>query len=215
MSGRSFTATFFLLTFSLYGCVFRFTNDVSHLATAQPESVYLPAAQDVSEEGGQSLRISKAVRRAIALDTRFVLSSKENARVALDLKIVSGKRTAVEIKECKQGTEDLAGGSRNCKDLKNDFRFPNAASEKERRVITLRARVIHLQTGKVINQSDFKDVSSGDYEVVGADAEKGELSATPELHALRYLENNDAAVDRMGNTLSALILAMLLASPRT
>ena len=196
----------------LPGCVFRFTNDSSNRYTLDPERVYFPTAQDISEESGQAPRISRAVRRAIALDTRFELGTKDNSNVALDLQVVDSKRKTVEVVECKQGNEVLASGTRSCADLKNDFRFPDSSSEKEARALTVKAKIVSLRTGEILNQATLKDVGSGTYALVKDDT----TSAVPvsELHSLRYLENNDAAVDRIGSAVASQVLALLLSTPK-
>jgi hypothetical protein len=191
------------------GCTFRYANAERNIDSAY-RRVYLPTATDASARGGQASRVSQAVRRALALDTRFSLVPVNQARVAVDVTIVDSARVTSEVIECKTNQEILAGESVSCADVQKGFALPDASAEKEVTLVDVRVRVVDLTDGRLLYNRTLPKVSSGVYELVGdVDTRRG-LKATPQLHALRYVERVDAALERVGQGVAAEIVSALL-----
>lgn len=198
-----------LLAVSIFqGCVARFSNSERNV-DGNFRKVYVPAVNDVSTRGGQAGRVSAAVRRAIALDTRFSMSSLQNARWALDVTIRDSVRQTTRFEECKQAGEVLAGDAYACTNVERNFNTPEVSAEEEALLLDVDVRAIDLNNGGTLAAKRYARVSSGAYNLVGDDDTRKMLAATPELHALRYVENADDAVARIGQTIAADILALL------
>lgn len=190
-------------------CVFRFANAERNI-DALYRRIYLPAANDYGTHGGVSARVSQAVRRALALDTRFSLVPASEARVAVDVAILDSRRVTTKVLECKSDDDVVASDSRSCRNLKDDFSAPDASAEQESTVVDLRVRLVDLGDGRLLFNRTLPNVSSGAYDLVGtADTRKG-LEDTPQLHALRYVENVDAAYARVGEVVAAQVVSALL-----
>lgn len=198
-----------LIAFALPGCVVRLTNSERNVETSF-RKIYFPAATDISTHGGQASRISVAVRRAFALDTRFELTSLDEARWALDVQIKNSLVTATKTEECKLGTEVLGSGAYGCELVLNNFNQPTISSEEEQLFLDVDVRAIDLNTGKALRSLRFEKVSSGAFPVVGDADIRARLRATPQLHALRYVENRDSAVDTIASNIAGQVLASML-----
>ena len=202
-------ATVLCLATPLSGCVVRLTNSERSVDTSF-RKIYLPAATDISARGGHAGRLSAAVRRAFALDTRFELTSLEDARWALDVQIKDSMLAAAKTEECKLGTEVLASGSYACTQVLENFNQPEISSEEEQLLLDIDVRAIDLNTGKSLRSLRFEKVASGAFPVVGDADIRARLRATPELHALRYVENVDNATDTIASNIAAQIIASML-----
>ena len=200
--------------FALPGCVFRFENSAP-TEGARYTHVYFPSATDASPLGGQASRISMAAHRAVALDTRIVLVPVSEAEVAVDLQIQTSNKVTTTVVECKQGNEELASFSRSCVQAKDNLRMPDASVETEAAVMDVRLQIVDLQTGQLLTNSVLKNISSGNYPLVGDDTVKRSLRSFSELHALRYAENVDSAITTIGNQIGAQVLQNLVALQST
>ena len=202
-----FASAFIALASS--GCVFRYANAERNIDSAF-RRVYVPAVTDASTRGGQAGRLSHAVRRSLSLDTRFALVPANQARVAVDIQILESAKVTAEVVECKTGTEILAAESTSCDAVKRGFNLPDASAERETALLDVRVRVVDLNDGRLLYNRVLPQVSSGPYPLVGEAETRAGLKRTPELHALRYVEKVDAAIDRIGQTVAAEVSGVLL-----
>lgn len=191
------------------GCVFRYANAERNIDSAF-RRVYVPAVTDASTRGGQAGRVSSAVRRALSLDTRFALVPANEARVAVDVQILESAKVTTEVVECKAGTEVLAAESSPCEVVQKGFILPDASAERETALLDVRIRLVDLNTGRLLHNRVLPQVSSGAYPLVGEAEARAGLRRTPELHALRYVEKVDSAIDRIGQTVAAEVVGVLL-----
>jgi hypothetical protein len=220
----------------LSGCVIGFTNAEVGLESTF-RRLYVPSATDSSVRGGQAARVSGAVRRALSRDTRFTLTSLDEARWAIDIRLADRRQVTTKISDSPCVKQDdgthtgvVASRSYNCganalprlkdpKDpslgetgtLDNNSRaslvenVPSLSSEKETIHLSFFVRIIDLETGQVF--SSFKTNLPAEFDVVGSDEIQGRLAATPEIHALRYVDNMDTAVEGIGSQVATQILA--------
>lgn len=203
-----------LLSFLLgiAGCVVRFRNSEQGLNSSF-RRIYLPASTDTSTYGGASARVSYAVRRAMSLRTEISLVALDEARVALDLQILSRSRVTSEQLECSsdetvRNSQFLASGAVPCR-TERGFAQAEISAESERQNMTVQARAVDLNTGQVLFTRNF-DLASG-YPIVSADEDvKVQLRSVPEYHALRYMENADKAVQSMANQVASQIVGSIL-----
>jgi hypothetical protein len=190
-------------------CVFRFSNAERNIDSSY-RRIYVPSVADSSTRGGNSARVSQALRRQLALDTRFELVPADQARLAVDVRIVDTRRVTTKISECVKDSDTVASTSRLCADLKNNFAVPDASSEEETFQMDAQVRILDLSSGKTLYSKSYQNISSGAYDIVGNTETKAPLQKTPELHSLRYAENSDAAIAVAGRALANEIVTALL-----
>lgn len=191
-------------------CTVRFTNaERSGPSPARP-AVYVPTAVDVSSFGGHAGRISAAVRRRLATDPRVLLTSRDRARWGVDIRIIERNRLITAVERCYAGVKRVGSAAYPC--VEDAIHQPSVSATGEQLQLTVDIIAIDLRTGASVASKRI-DGSAGNFFVV-ADAGTTEgstilagLSHTPELHALRYLENTDAAIDRIGNTIAGVVVA--------
>lgn len=197
----------------LCGCVTGFTNAQRRL-DARERSIFVPAVVDTTSRGGNSGRLSMAIRRAIALDTRFQLAPLEQARWALGMDLVGFDRRTEKAAECagsqSQPDAEVASRSFTCKQLTGQLALAEVSSEEESVGLDLRVRAIDLNTGKTMLAIRYDPTRRAVFPVVGNQDVQAGLRLTPQLHALRYLENEDAAVEAMGAQIAANLLGSIL-----
>jgi hypothetical protein len=174
-------------------CVFRFSNAERNIDSSY-RRIYVPSVADSSTRGGNSARVSQALRRQLALDTRFELVPADQARLAVDVRIVDTRRVTTKISECVKDSDTVASTSRLCADLKNNFAVPDASSEEETFQMDAQVRILDLSSGKTLYSKSYQNISSGAYDIVGNTETKAPLQKTPELHSLRYAENANEIV---------------------
>lgn len=205
------TAILLLLALSTQGCVLRFSNSDRRI-DANYRRIFVPSAVDSSSRGGQASRISRQLRQALALDTRFVLVPLNEARLAVDVQILDSKKVTTATADCdrKPTNNRVASGAFSCDDAMLNINQATVSSEKENLVMEIQVRVIDLNSGHIVSKNTFKNISS-EYPVVSAsDTVNANLSRTPQLHALRYVENMDGAVDSIGSSVASSVLSALL-----
>jgi hypothetical protein len=195
-------------------CVIRFSNSERQL-DASFRKIYVPSGTDVSTRGGQASRLSLSIRRALALDTRISLVDLEEARVGVN--IVVNNRTLVPTKteECKIDTTSgdsvkIASGAYSCAEVRSNFNLPAVSSEEESLYLDVDVEAIDLNDGKTLWRKRFEKISSGPFPVVGAGEVRDGLAFTPQLHALRYVENTDLATQAIGSSIAQGVLDGLL-----
>jgi hypothetical protein len=208
-------------TLLLSSCAMSFSNSQSHVS---PEfrTVYVPSVADFGSRGGSSSRISRAVRDAIARNTRFSLTSADEARVGVAIKIVDRRQFVSKSEICTASELVVGSGAFGCPDTKNSSRppldeglQPDRASERESIAFDILVGLIDLKKGKVLRTEPIA-IKEGEvtYPVVaerdgtGATVRAG-LANSPQLHSLRYLENTDTTVDTIGSRIAGTIVSML------
>lgn len=200
-----------MVLLALGGCVVRFVN-ADRRVDSSFRKIFVPAATDTSTRGGQAARLSAAIRRAIALDTRFALVSMEEARWALDVQVRNSQRQTAQTSDCERDADknSVASGAYSCDSVKLSFSQPSVSSETEVVSLSVNARAIDLQTGRALVSTSFDTITSGELPVVGTEAVQRNLARTPELHALRYVENIDRGVENIADKIAASLLNTLL-----
>lgn len=196
----------------LLSCTFGFSNAGIHIPQTHMK-VYLPAAKDGSIYGGQSARLSFAIRERLTHTTDFEFTSLENARWALDVKILD-KNQKIEIVDfCSNpGYPVVANGAYFCSiihpeittgdpntSLPTSFNQPSISPSIESLVLFVQVRAIDLNTGKLMwakNYSD-KNLTPQNFNEIGDQGDgrtTTNMKDNPNLHALRFREAVDNAV---------------------
>ncbi len=181
------------------GCSLRFSNSLG-VCDRKYSEIYLPAVLDLSARGGQSSRLSAAIRRRVALDTRFRLVPMEKASIGVDVRILESARIPVKTIDCDRYSDPIiAGGAYKCAQLENNFYQATVSSETETVVLTVTARIVELPGGTTLRHIELRNVSSGEFAVLSSDAAvSAGLAVVPPLHALRFAENVDNAYAAAG-----------------
>lgn len=193
----------FACLFVLSHCVVHFTNS-EYRTDGDFRRVYLPSMTDDGTLGGNSLRLSTALRKKISTNTRIILTSMEDARWALDIAI-KGRNVQTETWiDCKEQAPNkvVFSGSAVCENL--GFNQSKISSEREMITMKIVASAIDLRTGSVMKTRDYS-LQSPVFDVVGPEAVQTDLSAFPQLHALRYAENVDTQINNIAIYLADLI----------
>jgi hypothetical protein len=194
------------------GCAVNFTNAQQGISP-EYRKVFVPAATDISTSGGNSLRISQAVRRKLAKNTQFELVPLEEARWGIDIRIVARKIGITLVEVCTTANPIIASGAHKCDDT--NIHIPTKVADQEGVGMVAEIHTIDLRTGQTIRKSQV-DLNPSEVPFwVVADRNgdgarvRSSLSRTPELHALRYAENLDAAVERAGERIATQVMAMM------
>ena len=142
-----------LLALVLGGCVTGFTNAQRRL-DSRSRTLFVPAVSDVSSRGGNSGRLSVAIRRALALDTRFQLVPIEEARWAVGMDLVNVDRRTETAAECAgsntQANATVASLAFACKKLQEQLALAEVSSETESVGLDLRVRAVDLTSGATV-----------------------------------------------------------------
>ena len=215
LSMRGITKSFFggrvislLLVVVTGGCAVHFANAERQVPSGY-RKIYLPSATDKTTTTGHASRVSRALRRQLSLDTRYELTSWQEARWALDISVVEASTSVGRVATCLKGVGTLASGAVDCGRL--SFHQARVSAEEETMGLKILARAIDLTDGKVLFSKTYPMTQV--YAVVGDADTQTNLKGTPQLHALRYLENRDDAVSQMGEQVAAQISADLMTMP--
>jgi hypothetical protein len=214
-----FFAIFFLI-FSLQGCLLGFTNAQRHIPK-EFFNVYVPAAQDVSIYGGNSSRLSVAVRQKLAERTDLNLTSLQKARWAMKVTVLNRVQSIVAVDSCKNpSTPTVASGAFTCTAIHPEFTTtqsqntsrptsfnqPSVSPSQERISLVVQVRAIDLKTGAILWTSLYTadNIPPVVFNEIG-DTDGSTMKYmqwTPDLHALRYQETVDAAVQAFSNAIA-------------
>ncbi len=200
--------------FLLSACAVHFTNAQSRISP-EYRLLYVPAASDASSTGGNSLRVSNAVRRALMKNGQFRLVGAKEARWGIDIQLRERHIAIQTVEACSPSERTFGAGAHACEE--SDIQLPTKVAATEGIAITAEVSAIDMRTGQAIRRTvvQIKD-NEVPYWVV-ADKEgdgarvRQSLSRTPELHSLRYAENVDSNISRVGDRIASQIMGMLQA----
>ncbi len=197
---------------TLTSCAIHFTNAQSHIAP-EYRLVYVPAATDSSSKGGNSLRISDAVRRTLVKNGQFRLVGPSEARWGVDILLRERNTTIQTVEACTPVERTFGAGAYACDE--SNIQLPTKVAATEGTSMTAEVSAIDMRTGQAVRRTviQIKDTDTP-YWVVADKAGDGArvlqtLARTPELHALRYVENIDSSVQRVGDRIAAQVTGML------
>jgi len=191
--------------------------------------IYVPAANDSSVYSGNSSRLSYAVRNVLANRTDIDLTDVENARVALQIKIIDRQQTITAVDSCKNanGTPTVASGAFTCTLIHPEltggdpsqptsFNQPSVSPSQESLYLVVDAKAIDLNNGKVlwnkryyaanIPPAVFNEIGDTDSRTMAY------MSNKPDMHGLRYQEAVDNAVQAFSNAIANDLQNALFAS---
>jgi hypothetical protein len=198
----------------LSACAVHFSNAQSRISP-EYRLLYVPAAADASPTGGNSLRISEAVRRALMKNGQFRLVGAQDARWGIDIQLRERRIAIQTVEACSPSERTFGAGAYACDE--SNIQLPTKVAATEGIALTAEVSAIDMRTGQSVRRTvvQIKD-SEVPYWVV-ADKEgdgarvRQSLSRTPELHALRYAENIDNSISRVGDRIASQIMGMLQA----
>ncbi len=197
------------------GCAVSFTNSQQRISP-DFRRVYLPAATDNTTSGGNSLRISRSVRRKLAQNTQFELVSIEDARWGIDIRIIERRVAITAVEVCTNANRTIAAGAVQCDDPEFLVRLPQKVADQEGINMTAEISTVDLRTGQTVRRSqvDLKGIDAPYWVVADKNGDgariRTSLTSTREIHSLRYLENVDAAVERAGERIAAQVTSMMM-----
>jgi hypothetical protein len=194
------------------GCVYRFANSERTYST-QPRTLYVAPVSDNTSRAGQSVRLMAALKRLLAQDRLFILTDKKTARWGVEIQITSTGRAITRVEKCDQGNEVLASGSVNCAQINENGKLPDVSAEEEIAQLSVRARGLDLESGAVLFQANFPNLTTGPYPVVGDGSVRSSLSGKQGLHPLRYHENSENAAESLAQIAAQRIYEQLVALP--
>lgn len=193
------------------GCAIHFTNAQSRIAP-EYRLLYVPAAADSSTTGGNSLRVSDSVRRALVKNGQFQLVSPSEARWGIHI-MLRDRGTVIQTVEACTATTRIGADAFACDS--SNTQLPTKVAATEGTTMVAEVSAIDMRTGQAVRRTivQVKDIETpywvvSDKEGDGARVRQS-LSRTPELHSLRYAENVDANVQRVGDRIAAQITGML------
>ncbi len=195
-------------------CAIHFTNAQSRIAP-EYRLLYVPAATDASATGGNALRVSDAVRRSLVKNGQFRLVGANEARWGIDMQL-SNKRIAIQtVEACSTSERTFGAGAYKCDGT--DIQLPTKVAATESVAMTAHVSAIDMRTGATVKRTviQIKDSEVPFWVVAEKEGDgarvRQSLSRTPQLHALRYAENIDATVERVGERIASQITGMLQA----
>lgn len=196
----------------LSGCVYHFANSDRNLNT-QPRTIFIAHVEDHTSRAGQSARLMAALKRLLAQDRSFIVTDRKTARWGVEIQITSASKAITRVEKCDQGNEILASGAISCAQIQANGKLPDISAEEEISQISVSARGLDLETGAVLFQSSFPNLTSGAYNVVGDGSVRASLSQKQSLHALRYLENAENASESLAQIAAQRIYEQIVAVP--
>lgn len=205
-------ACFFLCSFS--ACVVGFENGRQGLgARNEPVRLYVPAAQDDSVYGGQSSRLSFAVREKLAHQSSIHLTAPSQAQLGLSLKILDRQQTVVAVDDCNDpGTPTVGSGAYACSEIHpeltegsistrqpSSFQQPSLSPATESLSLVVEVRLIDLNNGKILFAKRYfsENIPAVVFNEIGDNGDGRTMSYTqddPHLHVFRYQEAVNNAV---------------------
>jgi hypothetical protein len=194
------------------GCVYRFGNSERTFST-QPRTLYIAPVTDSTSRAAQSARLTAALKRLLAQDRLFILTDKSTARWGVEVQITSAGRAITRVEKCDQGNEILASGAVPCSQIKENGKLPDVSAEEEIAQISVRARGLDLESGAILFQANFPNITTGPYPIVGDGSVRSSLSNKQGLHPLRYHENTENAAESLAQIAAQRIYEQLVALP--
>lgn len=201
----------------LAGCVVGFSNREKHIPEDY-KKIYAPAAKDTSVYAGNSSKLSLAVRARLAKRSDISLTNLQNARWALQIKILDRKQSIIAVDSCANpGTPNVASGAYSCaaihpemaggsSNAPTSLSQPSVSPQSEQIALVVMVKAIDLNTGKIFWSKFYKDsIPAAVFNEIGDNGDGRTmvyLQDTPDLHALRYQEAVDNAVESFANAIA-------------
>ncbi|MFZ9519621.1 MAG: hypothetical protein ACO3A4_04010 [Silvanigrellaceae bacterium] len=190
-------------------CIYRLAN-LERVPSNTPRTLYIRPVNDNTSRAGQAPKLMAALRRLVTQDRSFILTDLETARWGLEVRIVASGRSITRVEKCDQGNEILASGAIPCSRVAAAGNLPDISAEEEVSQMSVDAKAIDLQTGAVLFNLQMPNLTTGAYNIVGDGTVRASMSNAQGLHALRYMENSDSAVDSLASTAAARIYEQLV-----
>lgn len=215
-----------LLSFT--SCVIGLSN-AEHRLPEKFSHIFIPSAHDSSAYSGNSSRLTFAVRNLVAQRTGVTLTSIEKARWALEMRIIDRIQAINVVDNCNNpGNARVASGAYQCAEIHPEmkggpataptsFTHPSVSPSSENMMLVVRVRAIDLNDGHVFWSKFyngnlplvvFNEIGDTDGRTIA------NMQNTPDLHALRYQEAVDNAVNSyataIANDLQSLIFSSSL-----
>lgn len=205
------------LVFFIPGCRVTFASDGVIRSSAggqKARTLYLPSATDQSSQGGLAARVTQAVQRELTRYPNVLLTSAEDAAVAVDIRIVSQGFLVSTVSECDlkndtTKTKKIGSEAFRCDEIAFSTSQSDIASESEILQAVVRMSAIDLSSGAALAQMDIP-VSSAAFAVVGSTTLATNLADRTPFHALRYAENRDRARDEIAFNVAQRLVPTLL-----
>lgn len=207
---------FTILIFSA-GCVMGFSNQNRHISE-EYSKVYIPAATDTSVYAGNSSRLSHAVRALLATRSDIHFTALEQARWALQIKILDRKQSISIVDNCANpGTPTVASGAYSCAAIHPEltsgnpsaptsFNQPAVSPQSESIYLVVLVKAIDLNTGAVIWSKPYgSNIPAAAFNEIGDTGDKRTityLQNTPDMHPLRYQETVENAVQSIATNIA-------------
>ncbi|WP_148697573.1 hypothetical protein [Silvanigrella aquatica] len=193
--------------------------------------VYFPSTKDASVYAGNSSRLSFAIRQKIALRSDMQLTTLENARWALQVKILDRNQSIVAVDSCKNpSTPSVASGSYLCTSIHPEltntadtpttfptsFNQPSISPSQEKIDLNVEAKAIDLNTGQTMWAKLYSanNIPSIVFNEIGdTDGNTTKYTQwTPDLHGLRYQEAIDNTVKAYSEAIAFDVQKMIFSS---
>ncbi len=212
------------------GCVVGFSNKQNHVPE-EFSKVYIPSAKDASVYSGNSSRLSQSVRQKLALRTDIHMTNLQNARWALQIKVLDRNQSIVAVDSCKTpSTPSIASGAYLCTSIHPEltntasstsnaptsFNQPSISPSSENLSLVVEAKGIDLNNGatmwaKLYTASNIPAVIFN--EIGDTDGNTVKYTQwTPDLHVLRYQEAIDNTVKTYSEAIATDIQTMIFSS---
>lgn len=209
---------FILILLFMNGCVVGFSNSQNRIPVLYSK-IYVPAANDTSVYSGNSSRLSYAIRSVLANRTDLQLTSLEEARVALQVKILDRLQSITAVDSCKNAGGTVASGAFSCMQIHPEitpggssnavtsFNQPSVSPSSESLALVVDAKAIDLNSGRILWAKRYfaNNISPVVFNEIG-DIDSGRtmsaMAQKPDLHGLRYQEAVDNAVLAFSNTIA-------------
>ncbi|WP_397600664.1 hypothetical protein [Silvanigrella sp.] len=216
-----------IISLILNSCAVGFSNKQRYIPE-EFSKVYIPSAKDSSIYSGNSSRLSQSVRQKMALRTDIQMTDLENARWALQIKILDRKQSIVAIEDCKNpSTASVASGAFKCSlihpELNNSsttsptsFNQPTKSPSQEKISLVVQVKAIDLNSGATMwaKQYAANNIPEVVFNEIG-DTDGNTLKYmqwTPDLHVFRYQEAINNAVKSFSEAISSDIQTMIFES---
>ena len=210
-------------------CVVGFYNSQNHVPVIYSK-IYIPAANDSSIYSGNSSRLSYAVRNALANRTDVQLTSLDDARLALQIKIIDRQQSIAAVDSCNNasGTPTVGSGAFKCTQIHPEmtggssttptsFNQPSVSPSSENLTLVVDAKAIDLNNGKILWAKRYfaGNIAPIVFNEIG-DVDGGRTMAymaqNPDQHGLRYQEAVDNAVQAFSSSIATDLKTALFAS---
>lgn len=222
---NKYNILFFTLLISFcQSCVVGFSNKKNHISE-EFANVYIPAAIDKSSYSGNASRLSQAIRQKLALNSDLNITPAEEARWAIEIKIIDRPQEIVSIDDClNPATTTVGNGAFKCSSihpeianpnttLPKSFNHPTKSPAQEKVSLIVETQAVDLNDGKVIwaKRYSANNITPITFNEIG-DTDGNTIKYmqwTPDLHVLRYQETLDNAIKTFSEAISADIYSLI------